>query len=521
MNSSLLTPHLTQVRGSPMTNLADSRLTEIFSQINLVDFPALSDNSREMKRVAADPDAALSDLMPVIGKDYGMIIKTLREANLDFYTQSRPVVSVAAAAGRIGFDSVVERVATIPLLEDAIRLGGDEAVLPLIARSFLSAVLLREICIRKKPGVPAEDAYVCALLHHLGQSLVLLFFPDSHRKIIKLQESGVSESQAVSTIFFGLSYPQLGMEIARFWNFPASVVRCMDPDPDPPRGANDPEGILHNGVCFCNQLVKAITEGTQSNILFDRYGEILSLNKEEALQLLEVSIARTKSFSAPYRQCLLKMKLGGKLRRLEMLMPGSIRPKIIRDEGRAAGGGNVAGGEEQKQDAIGQFFREVNRALHESFDFGNFVMILLDALHKGIGFDRVILASLVIEPQEMYLQGRFGRGDILPQEVRAFRHPLASPDQVVNQSLTNREEMSVVVSRHSTFPGEIEEMFHGRFLRILPVCLEDRPIGALFLDRRPGRLPPNEGQLKAASAFRDLMTLGIRKDMRAFDPGLG
>jgi hypothetical protein len=505
-----------------MTNPADSRHTEIFSQINLVDFPALSENSREMKRVAGAPDAALSDLVQVIGKDYGMTIKTLREANLDFYTQSRPVVSVAAAAGRIGFDSVLERVATIPLLEDAIRLGGDEAVLPLITRSFLSAVLIRELCIRKKPGVPAEDAYVCALFHHLGQALVLLFFPDSQRKIIKLQESGVSESQAVSTIFFGLSYPQLGMEIARFWNFPAPVVRCMDPDPAPPKGPNDPDGILHNGVCFCNQLVKAISEGTQSNILFDRYGDMLSLNKEEALQFLEVSIATTKSFSVPYRQCLLKMKLGGKLRRLEMLMPGSIRPKIIRDGGAAVEGKRrVAGGDGQPQDTIGKFFQEVNRALHVSFDFRNFVMILLDALHKGIGFDRVILTSLVIEPQEMYLQGRFGGGDILPQEVQAFRHALASPDQIVNQSLTNREDMSVVVSRHSRFPREIEEIFHGRFLMILPVCLEDRPIGVLFLDRRAGRLPPNEGQLKAASAFRDLMTLGIRKDMRAFDPGLG
>lgn len=503
-----------------MTHLADSRLTEIFSQINLVDFPALSENSQEMRRLAADDESSLADLVQVVAKDYGMAIKALREANVDFYTQSRPVVSISSAAGRIGFDAVVERIGTIPLLEDAIRLGSEEAVLPLITKSLLSAVMARELCALKKLSVPAEDAYVCTLFHRLGEVLVLLFFPDNYRKIRQLQDSGRDEDQAVKTIFFGLSYSQLGMEVARFWNFPGPVVCGMEQNPAPPHGSNDQDGILHNVVCFCNQLVDAVSGGTQTNILLDRYGDFFSLNKEEALQILEGSIAKTKSFAAAYKQCLLKMKLGGKLRRLEMLMPGSIRAKIVKKAGGASGK-EEAGGvpESEKSNTINQFFQEVNRALHESFDFKNFVTILLKALQKGIGFDRIILASLTIEPDAMYLQGRFGSGDVLAQEIKTFKYSLSDPTDIVTQGLTNRQDMSIVVSRHSPLPQHFEEFFHGRFLQLLPICIDDRPFGFLFLDRKPGRLPPNAAQLKAAAAFRDIMLVGIKKDIDAFERG--
>jgi hypothetical protein len=48
---------------------ADSRRTEIFAQINLADFPVLSENARAFKDFAGDPDASLADLVQIIAKD--------------------------------------------------------------------------------------------------------------------------------------------------------------------------------------------------------------------------------------------------------------------------------------------------------------------------------------------------------------------------------------------------------------------------------------------------------------------
>jgi len=55
-----------------------------------------------------------------------------------------------------------------------------------------------------------------------------------------------------------------------------------------------------------------------------------------------------------------------------------------------------------------------------------------------------------------------------------------------------------------------------RFLYLLPLFVDNEPVGLLYLDRRPGRQPLSEAQLKAAKVFRDLMAKGIRMKMEEF-----
>lgn len=496
-----------------MDRVADGRLTEIFSSLNMSDFPALKEHVRALQKLANSPHSAMQEVLAVCQKDYGLAVKLLREANSAFYAHTRAVCSVAGAAGRLGQSAIYSQVNSIPVLEDVARMVGEAEMTPLISKSYLSACLARSIAAAKKLSFHPDDAFACSLLHRMGKIAALVFLPERYRKVTTLCRDGLSEEEAARQIYYGLTFAQLGMELSRFWNLADLITLSMDPSPPPPKGRNDAEGIMQVLACFCNRLVEAVCEDGRTNILFDRYGKVLSLAKEEALPIFEAALEEAKSSGKTYRQCLLGYKLSGKIKRMEGRVSGSIR-KEVRSEEAAAGPKHVAG--EAADSPVKKFFVAINKALKEHVEFGAFAGIILDALCKGVGLDRVLLVSLVNDSHDMYLKGRFGAGDIQPGEVRAFRYSLSDPGDIFTECLSWRRDANLTVDWQTNMAPKVKELYFGRYLYLLLLYVNEAPVGLLVLDRKPGRLPLTDAQLSAASAFRDLLIMGIRKDMAGF-----
>ncbi len=498
-----------------MDNAVDSRLTEIFSTLNLSDFPVLKEHAKALKKMVAAPRTTMQEMVELCQRDYGLTVKVLREANSDFYSHTRSVTAVNTAAGRIGFDSIKDQVAGLSQMEDVAGMVGEGEIMPLVARSFLSASLCRAIVKEKRLPVPPDDAFVCGLLHKMGRVAALIFLSERYRRVRTLEADGHDEDAAARQVFYGLSYAELGMEVARFWNFPDLLISAMEPAPPPPRGRNDPEGIMQNLVSLSNRLVDAVCEGGGTNILFDEYGEYLSLNKEEALKLLEACVGETKGFAKAYKQKLLGYKITGKIKRMESVISGSIRAK------RTVG---IAQQERKEQptqgtDPVKVFFDKVNRALKERRPFKEISTMLLEALQKGVGLDRALLASLDTTEEGMFLQGRFGVGDIMQQEIRGFHYDLSDPGDAITNCLAMREDSSLIIDNLSPLTKEVRNLMFGRFLYLMPLFSQGAPLGLLLLDRKPGRLPLSKAQMSAASALRDLFILGIRTDSQGFFNG--
>jgi len=273
---------------------------------------------------------------------------------------------------------------------------------------------------------------------------------------------------------------------------------------------------MRNLASFSNRFVEAVCEEGRTNVLFDHFGKALSLNKEESLVLLAACLEEVKKSGKTYRQCLLSYKISGKIRRMENLLSGSIRSRRREDADCARIPPVPKDTEQAHPDQVKQFFNRINQALKERAPFKEFAPIVLDALRKGIGLDRVLIVSLVAEPDKMYLQGRLGAGDILPGEIGAFRYPLVDFGDVLSECLACRRDMSFVVGEQTSMPPRLKKLFLGRFLCLRLLYVNDTLVGLLLLDRKPGRLPLTETQLHAVNSLRDLLLLGIRNDMQGF-----
>ena len=499
-----------------MDRSADSRLSEVFSSLNLSDFPVLKEHSRAINQLVASPNSTIKEMVDVCQHDYGLTVKFLREANAAFYMNTRPISTVSGAAGRIGQATIKELIGNMPVLEDVAKMVGEKEIIPLVAKSFLSGCLARSICAFRKFSFTGEEAFVCGLLHNMGKVAGIIFLPEMYRRVVDLTRNGISESEAAAKVNYGFSYHQLGMELGRFWGFPERLIASMEEDPLLPRGTNDQEGILQNLASFSSKLVEAVCEGGPTNVLLDHFGKALGLDKEQALKLLLDCLEETKQSGKTYRQCMLGYKVTGKIRRLESLLSGSIRSQSTIGMNKSPGTKIQRESEQGQADPVKQFFDKINHALKKRVRFNEFAPIVLDALTKGIGLDRVLIASLEIGPDTMYLQGRFGAGDILSEEVRAFRYPLVESGDLFADCLAQRKDLSLSVDWETAMLPVIKEMYFGRLLYVFLLYLNDAPVGLLLLDRQSGRLPLTESQFNAVSSFRDLLLMGIRKDMDGF-----
>lgn len=305
--------------------------------------------------------------------------------------------------------------------------------------------------------------------------------------------TGSSEKESSRNILKGLTYSEVGMEIARAWNFSETLVNVMDPDPPDPIGVNDSARYLYNLACFSNRLVDAVCGLTHTNILLDRFGELFRLDKEEALRLLDKSAESVRKLSAAHKRGLAHFKIQGRIRALEKtVVTGSVRPKMVkafqeggRDLQTTTGSGLEASGTDKKErqsrpKSIGDFIQAINIAFKGQFNFDQFVGLLLGGLHKGIGFDRVILTALVIQPDSMALMGSFGIGDISGDEVRRFKHSLSDPGHVITRCLIGRQDTAVKKACPKDTPSGIKNLVTDRFLYLMPVSV-DNETGRAFV----------------------------------------
>ncbi len=149
----------------------------------------------------------------------------------------------------------------IALFEDFIKSGMDkEEISKLLTKAFISAVHSQECVVKKNLKVMPEEAFICSLLHNLGKTIVCVYAPDMYREIQRRVSGGQDEREASEAVL-DMSYDQLGVEIAKFWNLSEQIIASMEVDPEKPTNSMDSLGYLRSISDYSNRLIDAICDG--------------------------------------------------------------------------------------------------------------------------------------------------------------------------------------------------------------------------------------------------------------------
>jgi hypothetical protein len=86
-------------------------------------------------------------------------------------------------------------------------------------------VVSEALCLRL--GIPSsEEAVICTICQSLERLLVIFFLYEESQQVRSLMQTGLSEEQAAERVL-GISYRELGVGVARHWNFPDRLVEGM------------------------------------------------------------------------------------------------------------------------------------------------------------------------------------------------------------------------------------------------------------------------------------------------------
>ena len=496
---------------------AEGRLAEFFAKINMTELPAMSTHVQELISLTHSSRSAAYELSKVILKDYSLTNKVLQVVNSAFYSLGRPVSSISRAVTVLGFDSVRELATAIALFEDFIKAGVEkDEISKLLTRSFLSALQARDLVVKKNFSVLPEEAFICSLLHNLGKIVVCIYAPDMYRKIAEMIKQGMTEDRAARSILEDMTYQELGEEVAKFWNMSEQIIFSMDPDPSEPQNSQDVQGYLKNVSNYSNALVDTICDGKDIGELLERYGTMMSVDRDEAIESVVMSVESSEDISDSVRYGLSKLKMRSKLEAAER---GVVEvPAARKKDKKKKSAGKV---EEEievldelpisKDKSVNDFIHDITETLMGPFDLNDFYVNLLEALYQGIGFDRVILAIIHIEPSKISVVGRYGLGDIEPNEIANFEQNLAETNYAIPMSLKADKDMAIAPDKSKAFPDNLAHLVKNRMVYLFPICLDKKPIGMIYLDRKKGRPQLDQSRIKAVRLFRDFAVMAIRK----------
>lgn len=501
-----------------------AKLAEIFAKMNMSELPAMSHNVQELISLTHSSRSAAYELAKVILKDYSLTKKVLQVVNSAYYSLGRPVNSISKAVTILGFDAVRDLATAIALFEDFIRSGLEkETISKILTRSFLSAIQARDLAFEKDFKVMPEEAFICALLHNLGKIIVCIYLPDRYREIEEKIKAGMPQNKAAKAVLDDLTFDEIGVEVAAFWNLSERVIAAMNTDPAQPRDIYDSMAYLQNLSSFSNQLVDHICEEKSLDSLMALYGDRLSISREEALVVVNRSVEASEDISDTIRFGLSKLKIRSRLRYAEDVVRNPEMAKKKRKAMEAEEGEEAEGAEPREErvevlddlaisqdKSINDFIHDITETLMGPFNINDFYINLLEGLYRGVGFDRVLLAIMSIQADKKVLVGRFGLGDLDPAGIANFEYNLNVPG-VIPQALKSGKDMAIPPNTAAAFPENMKYLVKDRTVYLFPICLDGKPIGMIYLDRKKGRPKLDAAMVKATRLFRDFAVMAIRK----------
>lgn len=176
-------------------------------------------------------------------EDFALTQRVLKLANSSMYAPfGAGAPSVTAALEVLDSEALLHLVLSTDLVSDE-ELQADHN----LSRTLFASELARSACADR-----AEDASIATLMFQIGQLMVGQFLPTEAAEIAQMMASGV-DAQTASSAVLGMSYQDIGLDMASRWNLPEFIRSTISGAGDPTlcaiaRFSSDVSTLVHAGM---------------------------------------------------------------------------------------------------------------------------------------------------------------------------------------------------------------------------------------------------------------------------------
>jgi len=211
------------------------RLTGILSQ----DLPTLPTYVLDLNALLSSPTVDLKKVGKVIRTDPSLSAQVLRLCNSALFGLRRRVLSIEQAAILLGTERLRTLVLTCSLMQFAGKRVPSAQLVSFWQHSFLTALLSERIS-RQVDYFEKEQAYLCGLLHDIGQLPLSILALEEEAKKRRLPPPDCLDNITLERDYFGMDHCKVGRWMAVAWNFMPSFVDVFEYHHTPERAEHDP-----------------------------------------------------------------------------------------------------------------------------------------------------------------------------------------------------------------------------------------------------------------------------------------
>ena len=528
------------------------------------DFPALLDSINSIQRISRSEDAHVQSLTEHVLKDVSLTGKVLRLINAAYYgvAGAGTITSIPRAVSLLGFRTVGTVASSLMLFEGMPQGVDKQVVREAMSRALLAGLLAREMCHNPRK---AEDVYLSAVFMELGQLLVSIHLPDDYRQIDRefertLHESGRSADgaeahatrQRISREVLGLSFEELGCEIAKQWGWPESLSQSLKrqyPTATDRRAtadeylrvlctaATDLSSQMHRqgalrmhgeGADIRFEVLRGFSARMAVPLGLDakRLGEIAehaltswrSLGDGLGVRQAPPSTRRTDAQAAPAKPpatatAASRSAAATAASRSDAGVTGSDVRSAPSSGQRSAGESPVPALPGARRQALEQALRTVDALTRSEAPVKQVLHGVLDALCRALALQRAVIC---LRDPAGGLVARVGAGAHMDTVLRVFRVPMGDATDLFSLLCNRGKDTLISDARDPVIAQRLPTWFvpalgQPAFL-LLPITVGSHVIGLIYCDREhPGSLSVDAGDLTLLKTMREQIVAAMKR----------
>jgi serine/threonine protein kinase len=493
------------------------------------DFPALSDAIGRIQRLTQSEHESLASLSNEILKDVALTQKLLRLVNTAAYRHAGGggISTVSRAVALIGFAGIRNLALSLVLLERMENKGHAQRLREDFLRSLMAASLARELCANARD---AEEAFLGAMLHHLGRTLTEFYFPEEAeavRRLVSPLEDGpppLSEAAASAQVL-GMSYEGLGLGVARQWGLPESLQRAMrrPVGEAPPRviedGAERQRWLARASNDMADVILHTAPEHAHAKVraLAQRHARALGISAEAFEQAADTARQHLAQMTEA-----LDMHLPQNSRAQRLLAPltpsvhdsltaHELAPTQVMDRTEVGAPPNAA----QASELLAAGIQEITDAMVNSFQLNAVLRMILETIYRALGLRRVIFC--LRDARGQTLTGRLGVGEDIERLAPLLRVDLTGqPPDLLAAVCQKGADTLIQDARAANIAARLPVWFKGelqaRSFLLLPLVLKGAPLGLIYADHaEAGAVQLDDKQLSLLRTLRNQAVMAFRQ----------
>ena len=496
------------------------------------DFPALSNIITEINEIVASESDSANKLARVILQDFALTYKLLRMVNTVSYGQFGGNIStISKAVVIMGFETVRNIAMSLIMLEFMHNKALAQQFKDEVIAAFFSGVLAIQLAVGRNIR-DAEELLICAMFQNLGRMLVTYYFFEERQEISRLIEQGQSEDQAANHVL-GLTCNQIGIGVAKSWNFPKRLLDGMErlPAGVPVKRPTSDIELMRVIVNMANDLCAIAVATAQSeksqalNRVRLRYQQALDISEHKLNTALATGLQELARRALTLDINTTQSPLVKKIRKWSGQAINTL-PKGIAKQDVLSGvqGIESALKVEEKEEhvlpdpatVLSAGIQDVTNTLVEDFNLNDVLLMVLETIYRGFGFRRAIIC--IRDNKNNAMVARMGLGVGVGEVIPRFRFNITHDRDVFHHVIEKGVDIVIgdmgVASTASKLPVWYRELIDAQSFILLPIVIKKITVGLIYADmQKTNALNLSEQQLSLLRTLRNQAVLAIKQKM--------